>query len=147
VWVLAQGVLILFLLSGCGKPKGVAQDQSPEAKHLLNAADLCNEYKSATNKQPTNIDEVKEWAVKAGKATDEDFVSPRDKESYGIAFNPMGGVLVYEQKGKGGKRYIMQMNRVFEEPSEKVDGMLEQFKGVSEHMGGGGKRTIKKGGK
>src|SRR5437899_2757892 len=90
VWVLTQGVLILFLLSGCGKPKGVAEDESPEAKHLKKASDLCNEYKSAKNKQPTKIDEVIEWAVKAGKATDDDFVSPRDKKPYGIAFNPMG---------------------------------------------------------
>jgi hypothetical protein len=144
----AKAFLILFLVSGCFGPKPATQDQSPEAKHLRKAADLCNEYRSANkNKVPASIDEVKAWAVKEGKATEEDFVSPRDKEPYGIAASPMG-IVLYERTGKGGKRYMWRQGGVFEKPSAEIDQMVESLGKIGQRIPGGAKGGgAKQGGK
>jgi hypothetical protein len=101
-----------------------------EGNHLRNAMDLCREYTVLKKKPPSQIDEVKEWAIKEKKASEDDFVSTRDQQPYGVVSMPMGNqVVVYEQAGKGGKRFMSIMDKVVELPSAEVDDKIQGFSG------------------
>src|SRR5207245_2287587 len=84
-----------------------------------------SEFKSANaGNNPKNIEELKSWAIKNGKAEDKDFESTRDHETYVIEPMAMmrgggtGGdmsfmaakmpVILHEAKGKNGKKYVVQ---------------------------------------
>jgi hypothetical protein len=123
-------VLFCFLGTGC-KSKSASQDDSPEGKHIRKVADLFQEYAKIKKKSPSRLDEVKEWAIKEGKATEEDFASTRDSQTYGTVPSPMGGqLIIHEQTGKNGKCFMMFQGRVVELPKEDLDRQLEEFKGV-----------------
>ena len=115
---------ILFLSAvalaagGCGGSGGSPQ-QTSEGEHLKKAAGLVSQYTMATKKTPGKIEEVRDWAVKEGKAAEADFSSTRDNEPYGIASSTTG-VIVYEKTGKNGKCYILRMGGVSEIPADEV---------------------------
>jgi hypothetical protein len=82
----------------------------PEVHHIKKAWSLCGAYKANHDgKVPKDIEAVKKWAIQEGKATEEDFISPRDKQLYQAQFTPppMGFILVYEQTGENGKRLVV----------------------------------------
>src|SRR5262249_41788434 len=108
--VSAMVVFGLAAVAGCGNKSSGTDD--PEKIHIRKVVGLASEYSIATKKQPTSLDEVKTWALKEGKASDEDFISTRDKQPYGLSFGGMGGVQVYEQQGKGGRCYMFLMGSV-----------------------------------
>jgi len=111
-WAIAMGSV------GChGTPGGGSVANTPEADHIKKIPGLVIAYKSATKKQPTSLEEVRDWAVKEGKAKEEDFCSTRDKELYVISTSGMG-LVVHERTGKNGKCYISQMGGVSEIPAE-----------------------------
>jgi hypothetical protein len=69
---------------------------------------------------------VRDWAVKEGKASEDDFVSTRDKEPYVIAFTTRG-LVIHEQDGKNGKCYMLSMGSVSEIPLEDARHLVEQM--------------------
>src|SRR5690349_20780739 len=122
-----SGLLVLAIgAGGCGR--GSSGDASDEAKHMRHAAGLVGEYQQATKKkkQPAKIQEVRDWAVKEGKASEEDFVSTRDKEPYAIAFTTKG-LVVHEQDGKNGKCYMLSMGSVSEISLEDARHLVERM--------------------
>lgn len=118
-------LLAASMLFGCGKG-GSGPGSSEEAEHIGHVGALIGEYKSANQgNNPKNIDDLKNWAIKNGKAEDKDFVSTRDKEEYVIQPMAMmrgGGpstgdnsfmagklpVILHEAKGRNGKKYVVQ---------------------------------------
>jgi hypothetical protein len=125
-------MMVVFgsLLTGC-KGKSALQEDSPEGQHLRKVADLCREYSLVKKKSPSQLDEVKEWAIKEGKASDDDFISTRDQQPYGVVSLPMGGqFMVYEQVGKSGQCYMITMGKVTELAKEDLDKQVENFKSV-----------------
>src|SRR6266849_2786743 len=77
-------MLVVFgsLLTGCGK--SALKEDSPEGQHLRKVADFCQEYAALKKKPLTQLNEVKQWAIKEKNATEDDFLSTRDKEPYGV---------------------------------------------------------------
>jgi hypothetical protein len=106
---------------GCGGASGVKQ--SKEEEHIRKIPGLVGDYQTATKKQPASLEEVRDWAVKEGKAKEEDFVSTRDKELYTIAFTGMG-IMVCEQTGKNGQCYLLGMGGVSEVSAEDAKRMV-----------------------
>ncbi|HEV2947126.1 MAG TPA: hypothetical protein VGX70_07105 [Gemmataceae bacterium] len=115
--------------------------QSKEEEHIRKIPGLVNGYQMATKKQPASLQEVRDWAVKEGKGTEEDFVSTRDKELYVIANTGMG-ITVCEQTGKNGKCYILAMGGVSEVSAEDAKRMVGD-----RQLGRGSKGQMKRGGK
>jgi hypothetical protein len=113
-------------LVGCSGGGGTTTS-TPEGEHIKKIPGLVNDYKTAMKKQPSSLEEVRDWAVKEGKAKEGDFVSTRDKELYGIAFSGMG-VVVHEQTGKNGKCYILRMGGASEISAEEVRRIVAQEK-------------------
>ena len=137
------GILVLAgSLAGCGRG-GSEPDLSAEQKHIHRAVELIGEYSQATKKQPTSIDEVKDWAVKQGKGSDEDFSSTRDHQLYGLAAGP-GPLVVYEQTGKGGKCYVFRMGQISEIKKDEVESAIKTAQSMGRpagaKMGGRGPR-------
>ncbi|HEV3203898.1 MAG TPA: hypothetical protein VGY77_05930, partial [Gemmataceae bacterium] len=61
-------VFLASLILGCGSG-GSGTGLSPEAKHIGKVGALIGEFKSANSgNNPKNIDELKNWAIKKGKA-------------------------------------------------------------------------------
>ncbi len=118
-------VAILLLVScfvGCGGG-GSGPGVSGEAEHIGKVGQLIGDFKSDNSgNNPKNIDELKDWAIKNGKAEEKDFVSTRDKKPYVIEPMAMmrgGGpagdfmaqkmpVVLHEVEGKNGKKYVVQ---------------------------------------
>ena len=101
------GVGLLLLAPGCGPRLPYFP---PEIHHIKKAWSLCGAYKANHNgKLPKDIESVKKWAAQEGKASDEDFVSMRDKQPYQVYCTPppMGFILVHEQTGQDGKRLVV----------------------------------------
>ena len=114
------GVLICALfLSGCGKGGGGSGAlQSGEAEHIGKVNQFIVEYKKAhSGNDPKNIEEVKDWAIKEGKAEEKDFISTRDKKLYVLeAMSPPGGppgmrmkmpMILHEAEGVKGNKYVV----------------------------------------
>jgi hypothetical protein len=118
-------ISVLFLvaaLAGCGGGSG--STTSAEAEHIAKVGALIGEFKSANSgSNPKNLEELKNWAIKNGKAEEKDFVSTRDKEPYAIEpmamtrgagagdMSMMAGkmpVILHEAKGQNGKKYVVQ---------------------------------------
>jgi len=120
-------LLIASFMLGCGKG-GSSLGSSEEAEHIGKVGALIGEFKSANlGHNPKNIEELKNWAIKNGKAEENDFVSTRDKEPYVIEHMAMmrgGGptgssgdmsfmaakmpVVLHENKGKNGNKFVVQ---------------------------------------
>jgi hypothetical protein len=123
-----SGLLVLAICAGgCGKGSG-GGSSSAEAQHMRHAAGLVGEYQQASKmkKRPAKIEDVRDWAVKEGKASEDDFVSTRDKEPYVIAFTTRG-LVVHEQSGENGKCYMLSMGSVSEIPLEDARHLIEQM--------------------
>jgi len=108
-------------LGGCTRAPS-PEDFDKEKRHLINVVGLAAQYYTATKKRPKSIEEVRDWAVKEGKATEEDFNSTRDKQPYGIAAGA-GGATVFEQGGKNGRCYLYQAGAFREVPQAQVADM------------------------
>jgi hypothetical protein len=132
-------LLSVLFVAGCGKGSSGGGARSAEAKHLQHAAGLVGQYQVATQKQLVKIDQVRDWAVKQGKGSEDDFLSTRDMEPYAIAFTTRG-LVVHEQTGQNGKCYILSTGSVSEIPLEDARHLVEQMK-----FGPGGKPQRKKG--
>ena len=113
-------VFLVVVALGCG---GSGPVESPEAGHIGKVGQLATEFKNVNSgNNPKNIDELKSWAVKNGKAEDSDFVSTRDHEPYmldaqfmsrggGTAAKTMaskGPLIIHEATGKNGKKFVVQ---------------------------------------
>jgi hypothetical protein len=116
------GVLSLAVV-GCGGGSKGPSDPA-EAEHLRHVGGLVAQYTNATKKQPAKIDEVRDWAVKAGKAAADDFASTRDKQLYTIAFTGTG-LVVHEQSGESGKCYLLSMGGVTQVPTEEARRLVQ----------------------
>jgi hypothetical protein len=133
LWAVAFGVV------GCGGSK-TAQSGSDakEAEHLRRASSLVAQYTVAAKKQPTKMEDVRDWAVKEGKASAEDFASTRDKELYVIESTGQG-LGLREQTGKNGKCYVMRMGSISEIPVTDVEHTVGgDTKQMQKRMKGGG---------
>jgi hypothetical protein len=121
--------VVIFLpaatgLAGCGGP--APPKQSKEEEHIRKIPSFVSGYQAAMKKQPDSLEEVRDWAVKEGKAKEEDFVSTRDKELYTIAYTGMG-ISVRETTGKDGKCYMMAMGGVSEVSAENAKRMMGEM--------------------
>jgi hypothetical protein len=136
-----SGMLLSVLLSGgcSGGRSGGAAASTEEGEHIKRVAGLVSQYEQATKKRPAKIDEVRDWAVKGGKASEDDFASTRDKEPYAIVFTTMG-LVVHEQTGINGKCYMLSRGSVSEIPLENARQLVEKMQ-----LGPGGKPKQKKG--
>jgi len=112
-------VCLIAWAAGCGRSAQGPGHEAAEAEHIRKVPGLVAMYVAAVKKQPASIEEVRDWAVKEGKASESDFTSTRDNEPYGIANSPMGYV-VYEKTGKNGKCYLMRMGGVTEVPADEA---------------------------
>jgi hypothetical protein len=110
----------LFALTlGCG-PR--LPYYPPEIHHIKKAWSLCGAYKANLNgKVPKDLEEVRKWAVQEGKATEDAFISPRDKQPYQIYCTPppTGFILVHEQSGANGKRLVVNQGGTAVELNEE----------------------------
>jgi hypothetical protein len=121
--------------TGCGPaaPAGSNLDATEKA-HLLHVVALATDYATANKKQPASLEELKTWALKEGKGTEEEFNSTRDKQPYGLS-SGMGGIQVYEQTGKGGKVYIFMMGGVHEQMKQQVGDVTKRMQTVGPNRG------------
>jgi hypothetical protein len=121
---------LALTVAGCGGgPKPVSDT---DKKHFLHVVELSQEYQTANNKKANSITELKDWAIKEGKATEADFTSPRDQETYGLT-NGMVGLTLYEQTGKNGKVFLYSTGAFREATPEEVSRM----KGLANMRRGG----------
>src|SRR5438876_12268638 len=97
-------IFVLFLaaaLAGCKGESG--STSSIEAEHIGKVGGLIGEFKAANSENnPKNIEELKSWATKNGKAEDKDFESTRDHETHVI--EPMA---MMRRGGMGGDVSVM----------------------------------------
>ncbi len=114
---------------GCRRGSGGA-NEDPEQVHIRHVLALATEYTLANKKPPASIDQLKQWAIKEGKANEEDFNSTRDKQLYGFSSGGMAGIQVYEQSGKGGKVYISMQGGIVEMTQEQAANMTKQMGGA-----------------
>jgi hypothetical protein len=122
--ILGTSLFVLALsLAGCGG--GPKDSVDKEKRHILRVVQLARDYEAATKKKAASLDDVKSWAVKEGKAGDDAFISPRDKQPYGLQ-NGMTGLLVYEQEGKNGKCFMFTTGSV----REVTPGEISRMKGL-----------------
>jgi hypothetical protein len=113
-------ILLVALVSGCGSKAGPSS--SAEAEHIGKVGMLIGQFQAANaGNNPKNIDELKAWALKNGKAEEQDFISTRDHELYVIepmAMMRMGGmdmgamaskmpVILHEAKGKNNLKFVI----------------------------------------
>ena len=108
---------IALAIVGCSRAPS-ADDFDKEKKHLLHVVELASQYATATKKPVKSIDDLKAWALKEGKATEDEFIALRDKQPYGLAGGM--GVVVFEQTGKNGRCYLFQAGAFREVPQAQV---------------------------
>jgi hypothetical protein len=113
----AASLTLALAIAGCNRAPS-ADDFEKEKKHLLHVAELASQYSTATKKPPKSIDDLKAWALKEGKATEDEFIALRDKQPYGLASGM--GLIVYEQTGKNGRCYLFQAGAFREVPQAQV---------------------------
>ncbi len=114
-------LLLVCLVSGCGAKSGPTT--SPEAEHIGKVGELIGQFQADNaGSNPKNIDELKAWAIKNGKAEEQDFISTRDHEPYviepmammrmqGMGMGAMGSklpVILHEAKGMNGLKFVVQ---------------------------------------
>jgi hypothetical protein len=99
--------------ASCSSNSVTNSADNPEAVHIKKVAALIKEFEKAHDgNPPTDIDQLKSWAVQNGQAQDNDFLSTRDKEPYVISTS--GGVkpkkgsslIVHEAKGKNSMLFM-----------------------------------------
>jgi len=128
--------LLALLAAGCaaGQPKGPAKD--PEAVHIEKVAQLANhEYPDAHHgKRPKDLNELKSWAVKEGKADEADFKSTRDDQPYALANG-----IVHEQTGVNGKLFAVPPGAT---AANEMDSMGIQYMGGGSGMPKAGRQGM-----
>jgi hypothetical protein len=129
--ILALILSLSLAIAGCSRAPS-ADDFDKEKKHMLNVVALAGQFHMANKKNPSSIDELQAWAIKEGKATEGDFISPRDKQPYGLAMGM--GVIVFETVGKRGRCYLWQAGAFREVPQDQA---AEMAKANAKAMGGG----------
>jgi hypothetical protein len=133
------GLVLAIGVAGCSGGS-TSSDLSNEQKHIFHTVELINQYAVATKKQASSIEDVKDWAVKEGKGTAEDFTSSRDNQTYVLASTPgMASTVVHEKDGKGGKCYIYRMGQVSEINKDDIPNAIKtvQSMGRPGGMAGG----------
>jgi hypothetical protein len=118
--------LFLFMGAGCG---GSQPKEPAEASHLNKVGKLSDEYKQEHNgKYPETLNDLHQWAVQNGKASDADFKSTRDGEPYVLEPMGKGGVptkggpvLIREATGKDGKKFVFAGVRADEMGDQSLD--------------------------
>jgi len=124
-------ILSAFAVAGCSRAPS-PEDFEKEKLHMIKVAGLAGQYTIATKKPLTSVEDVKAWAIKEGKAKEEDFISLRDKQPYGVAAG-MGGAIVFETVGKKGRCYLWQAGAFRQVPQAQVE---EMAKANAKAMGG-----------
>jgi len=112
--------LCTFLLlggPGCSRSSVTNSPDNPEAVHIRKVAALIPKFEKAhEGNPPTDIEQLKSWAVQNGQGEDNDFLSTRDKEPYAIStsggIKPTKGssLIVHEAKGKNGMLFMANSN-------------------------------------
>jgi len=139
--ILQAGLLVFLTGCGAGKPSGGQSGE--EMNHIKKVGDLAAEYhRDPANKMqwPKDIDTLKAWAIKKDKATEDDFVSTRDKEPYvmlGIV-SVMAGPIIHEKTGQDGRMWTVGMRPM---PTEEDEKTIEESAGRGKMMGGMGGRV------
>ena len=134
---LSISVLILSMapaVAGCNRapsPDNFEKDKL----HMLNALGLAGQYTTATKKPWNSLEDVKDWAIKEGKAREEDFISLRDKKPYGLA-SGAGGTIIFETEGKSGRCYLYQAGAFREVPQAQVEEMAKANAKAMANRGG-----------
>jgi hypothetical protein len=128
VYLSVPTVILALAIGGCGPPSATIDK---EKEHILHVRDLASQYTSATKKPAKSIEELKDWAIKEGKATEDDFISTRDKQPYGLVSGM--GVTIFEQTGKNGRCYLLQAGAVREVGREQLPKITED---LGRSMGG-----------
>jgi hypothetical protein len=136
---------------GCGAGTPGSSGADPEAAHLGKVGGWAGDYAKANHAMPTNIDALKKWAKEKKGATDDDFVSLRDKKEYAmkvLSGGENGTCMIYEQEGeKHGQAQLVYKVNAGETTANKTDihsimmmrGSNDVPAGVgSPHMGGPG---------
>jgi hypothetical protein len=116
-------ILSACAVTGCNRAPS-AGNLEREKLHMIHVAGLAGQYTMATKKPATDIEDVKAWAIKQGKAVEEDFISLRDKKPYGLA-SGMGGAAVFETVGKNGRCYLWQTGAFREVPQAQAEEMAK----------------------
>ena len=106
--------LIICFAIGCS---GVSVTKHPQSD--LNIHAVCMAYMDSiqpNGKGPLNIEPIKKALRDAGKNPEETLISPNDGLAYGIVWglNPQSDnskIMVFEKKGKDGKRQVVDMRR------------------------------------
>src|SRR5262245_57581614 len=98
--------LLAVLAAGCG-PR--AREPTAEELHIKHIYALANEYKAVNKRPPANADWLKAWALKQGKGSDADFISPRDNQPYVVEAvpPPINLFMVHEKTGVDGKLFAV----------------------------------------
>ena len=110
---LVAGVAFLVcLIEGCAAGKPQQNEVNSEVAHIAKIPVLVRDFQAAHNNNlPKNIEDLKSWAVKKGKAEDSDFVSTRDGEPYVLTSMSAGGrVVIHEKVGQEGQMYVIAPN-------------------------------------
>jgi hypothetical protein len=123
-------VFLTMSIVGCRGSSG-GSNEDPEQLHIRHVLAVATEYTLANKRAPTSIDQLQKWAIKEGKASEEDFISTRDKKQYGFSSGGMGGLQIYEQSGKGGKVYISMQGGIAEMTQEQANNMAKQLGGAA----------------
>ncbi len=118
-------VILPFTLaiSGCSRAPS-ADNFEKEKLHMIKVVGLAGQYTTATKKPATSIEDVQAWAIKEGKATEQDFIALRDKKPYGLA-SGTGGATVFETVGKNGRCYLWQAGAFREVPQAQAEEMAK----------------------
>jgi hypothetical protein len=102
---------LLTALAACGCASGNARETA-EALHIKKVYALAHAFREENRGQvPRNLEALKTWATKGGKAADPDFLSPRDQKPYVLLAvpSPINLVMLHEKEGKDGKKYVVNV--------------------------------------
>lgn len=114
-------LLVSPFAGGCGGGKPAAKDAPAAYENLRKISSAYLQATNGLNRPPRSLDEIMTFLGKDGNP-EEILRSPEDGEPYvilwGVDYRTVqpgpGGfpVLAYEQRGKGGKRYVLQVRNV-----------------------------------
>jgi hypothetical protein len=80
----------------------------PEVAHLCKAGKLLMDFKRIKGREPNSPAELRTWAVRAGKAKDETFISTRDGYPYDFLIGGPDGLTLAESVGKEDWRFVYE---------------------------------------
>jgi hypothetical protein len=80
----------------------VKKKADPEEDHIRKAGDMVCDFGCCYVRQPRDMAEVRDWAVRQGKARPEDFCSTRDGSPYEFLTRSLA---IVEHAGRNGRRF------------------------------------------